>query len=293
MPKYIPPKANRGITDDPLWLYRHLIRQARALYDDVARTWYTGHIRRRFEENHRLPSSQRTVQLIREARHGVTQLAKANAGVTKSLTKVLESGYGRIGKRRHDLLKPILVHGKPVVEGDDPRLALPFTSEPFRALLVWANVKNINVKIPETNIWNQPFPKVREPRKLRLAHSKLVKVCPAPLPMDEYERLKRFANGEEMPKPSPRKVELQLVTKIKSGEVLVDPELGRPHDMTPRSWRRMWQRVLAQTPALHFNAEGKKWEVISTDTRPDIPDGKLEEFDITVDEESTEESICK
>jgi len=105
MPKYKLPKANRGILDDPLWIYRHLIRQAHALYDDVARTWFTSHIRRRFEENRNAPPSKRTVQLVREARHGVKMLARANAGVTKSLTKVLESAYGRIGKRRHDLLK--------------------------------------------------------------------------------------------------------------------------------------------------------------------------------------------
>jgi hypothetical protein len=109
--------------------------------------------------------------------------------------------------------------------------------------------------------------------------------------MDEYERLKRFANGEELPKPSRRKIEPELVTEIKSGEAPVDPELGRPHKMTPRSWRRMWQRVLVQTPALRFDAEGKKWEVISTGPHPDIPDGELEEFDVTEDE-GAEESSC-
>ena len=44
----------------------------------------------------------------REARQGLSQLKRANEGERKCLLKVLLLSYGRIGKRRHELMVPLL-----------------------------------------------------------------------------------------------------------------------------------------------------------------------------------------
>ena len=101
----------RGVLTDPIWLYRGLMRQARALYDDVAREYFRQYIRRTFISHKFVEENSRLVAYIREARQGILALARANAGYIGPLTKVLDSAYGRIGKRRHELLEVGLLLG--------------------------------------------------------------------------------------------------------------------------------------------------------------------------------------
>lgn len=182
-------------------------------------------------------------------------------------------------------LQPIYSYGKPVVEENDPRLKLPYMSVKMKALLEWAKVRGTTVKIPETNIWDKPFPATREPRVHQLAHRRLKDACPAPLPMGEYERLKRFAAGEELPKPSPRKVESKLVADMKAGVYKQSCFTGRPREMPARSWRRMWAKVLAKTPALQFNDASNRWDVISTGPDVAMPGAEKDEVDLQLEEE--------
>ncbi|KAI5809380.1 hypothetical protein BZA77DRAFT_361634 [Pyronema omphalodes] len=275
---YFRPKFNRGILDNPRWIYRHLIRQSRALYDDVARTWWTKHIRERFEEHLKDDIYEKmTVARIAAARKGIKTLARANCGMPKPLTKIMETAYGRIGKRRHELLLPILHYNKPILERGDPRQALPYQPEPFLKLLRWANVKNLKVEIPEKNIWDQPFPESRKPRIYHLQHTRLLEACPAPLPMDEWTKLKQYADGEATPPPSRRKHELQLVKELR--EAPVDLIHGRPHNMSSRSWRRLYTRILEQTPTIKWpQKKGEEIEIISVPKGAEIPDGEPDDF---------------
>jgi len=97
------PGVWRGVEANPIVIYRHLIRQVGVIHDDVSRNFLKRHVRERFEEG-RLDVDKRLTQHLREARHAVTFLKKANLGYPKPLTKVLELGWGRRGKRRHELL---------------------------------------------------------------------------------------------------------------------------------------------------------------------------------------------
>ncbi|KAI5792375.1 hypothetical protein FPQ18DRAFT_335296 [Pyronema domesticum] len=281
---YFRPKFDRGILDNPRWIYRHLIRQSRALYDDVARKWWTQHIRNRFIEH--LDDdiyNKATVARVADARKGIKFLARANCGMPKPLTKVMETAYGRIGKRRHELLLPILNYGKPQIERGDPRQALPYQSEPFLKLLRWANVKNLKVDIPEKNIWDMPFPESRKARVYQLQHVRLLEACPAPLPMAEWIRLKQYADGEATPIPSRRKHELKLVKELRQAPV--DLVHGRPHDMSKRSWRRLYTRILEQAPTIKWpKEEGEKMEIISVPKGAQIPDGEPDDFAAFEDE---------
>ena len=168
---------------------------------------------------------------------------------------------------------------------DDPRFKLPYLSVKMRALLEWAKVRGVAAKIPETNIWDLPFPKKREPRVYQLAHRRLKEACPAPLPMDEYKRLKRLAAGDELPTPSPRRVEPKLVADMKAGRHQQDNYPGRPREMSARSWRRMWTKVLVKTPALQYNESSNSWDVVSTEPDIAMPGAEKDEVDLQLEEE--------
>jgi hypothetical protein len=154
----------------------------------------------------------------------------------------------------------VLTYEKPKVDHENVRSKLPFMSVPFRALLKWVQVKNPEIRIPEKNIWDVPFPKVREPRLYSRHFNRLVAASPAPLPLEELERLKRLAAGEETPKPPRRK--LPLSEESRHVEAINDE---RPHNMGPRSWRRIYKKILDQSCALVLNEQTNKWEVIAKD----------------------------
>ena len=109
--RHPPPTKWRGVLTDPIWIYRGLMRQTRALYDDVAREYFRQYIRRMFIGHKYVEQNTRLVTYIREARQGILLLARANAGYIGPLSKVLDLAYGRIGKRRHELLEVGLLLG--------------------------------------------------------------------------------------------------------------------------------------------------------------------------------------
>ena len=136
-------------------------------------------------------------------------------------------------------------------------------------------VKKIDIQIPEKNIWDQPFPQAREPRLLQRHHTKLVEQCPAPLSFADFDRLQRLANGEEKPIPPRRKKPLEthidLKEDVKNGE--------RPHEMTPRSWRRLYQRILQQSLAIRQDPETGSWKVLAPEIQLKRSEADAEEVD--------------
>jgi LYRM2-like protein len=111
-------------------LYRHLLREAGYLPDKVARLQIRRQIRFRFRHKviHRrklletasshngilsqtFRSSEPVATLQQRLKTGESALKRlhnANLGCTASLYKVLLYAYGRIGKRRYEMLRPIL-----------------------------------------------------------------------------------------------------------------------------------------------------------------------------------------
>ncbi|KAA8895531.1 hypothetical protein FN846DRAFT_755677, partial [Sphaerosporella brunnea] len=254
----------------PIVLFRALLRQIGVLHDDTARNWFRQHVKKRFAVS-RDAEAKRLVQLLAETRRGITTLKRANQGFPKPLLKVMEIAWGRNGKRRHELMD---VSSGPFLYAY-PRKKLPFMSKPFEALVKWVNVKNPELKIPEKNIWDEPFPEVRLPRIYGRHFNRLVTASPAPLPLEEFERLKRLASGQELPKPPRRKRPLSEESrkcKAINGE--------RPHEMKPRSWRRIYQKILNKSVALVYNEPREKWEVIAQDPKalPEIDNDEIDDF---------------
>lgn len=115
----------------------------------------------------------------------------------------------------------------------------------------------------------------REPRILQRHHTKLVEQCPAPLSFEDFDRLQRLANGEETAIPPRRKVPLRNnidpEEDVKNGE--------RPHEMTPRSWRRLYQRILQQSLAIRQDPETGSWKVLAPEIVLKRPEADGEEVD--------------
>jgi len=110
---------------------------------------------------------------------------------------------------------------------------------------------------------------------MQLHHTKLVEQCIAPLSFAEFDRLQRLANGEEKPIPprrkKPLKTHIDVKEKVKNGE--------RPHDMTPRSWKRLYQRILQKSLAIRQDPETGDWTVLAPEKQLKVPEADPEEVD--------------
>ncbi|KAK0355003.1 hypothetical protein LTR02_003926 [Friedmanniomyces endolithicus] len=109
-------------------LLRSLLRECTYLPDSHARDWLHQHVRTRFAKysfkvwEHRADPAYgpRIDDKLREARKAVGLLRRANEGERKALLRVLLLAYGRIGKRRYELMLPLM----PTAMGEDLKEAL-------------------------------------------------------------------------------------------------------------------------------------------------------------------------
>lgn len=275
-------------------LFRNLLRQASILYDDVARSYMTRYIKQRFQVN-RGAGSFRLSKLLKEGRRGLSVLIRANTGDPKPLLKVLEMSYGRVGRRRHELLKVynsdsfistyILAEGflqiytlfpisktltsfyipKPILDQpldvepvplipEDPRTRPPAIPAALRALIISQRGKNITASVepelPDKNIWGRPLSLRREANMRRRHHSDLLRRVLPPLDNVELERLERLTCGLEAPKPPKRQLKTELPV----------PKCAKPHNITSRFKKRMWKKILIQSPSLDFDVQRSKWK---------------------------------
>ncbi|KAK3080292.1 hypothetical protein LTS18_002634 [Coniosporium uncinatum] len=107
-------------------LYRQLQRECTYLPDAAARVYISKHISYRFREytqyrfDHRLDEpKERLKSVLRKAERGILFLRRANAGEYEPLLKVLMHTYGRVGKRKHELLAPILRPDQPTEDENE------------------------------------------------------------------------------------------------------------------------------------------------------------------------------
>lgn len=96
-------------------LLRALLRQCTYLPDDAARHYAHSFIIERFRRYYpRPPESvsftiKRRSTIIKQAYKALTLLERANNGHYSHLLKVLSMTYGRIGKRRHEMLQEVIL----------------------------------------------------------------------------------------------------------------------------------------------------------------------------------------
>ena len=279
-------------------LFRALLRQCTYLPDPAARHYLHRHVVSRFRAYHPkniLPAKsrgsrrlsvvgERRESLLKTARRAVVFLERANDGHPRHLGKILAMTYGRIGKRRHELLQALKIPDVPTSQAavemmNDPKSqGLPRPSRQLLALVrsharrtltffSRSNRPTQGPQIPETNAWGRPTP-VRRVRniKRRWYSETLDRVMP-PLPEDEWNRLKGLASGEaQWDGPVSRRGQKEKVG-FKHGTFRGMSAAGfglrsSPHELTPRYMRRLWSKIFAQCPLMKPNKARKMgWDV--------------------------------
>ncbi|KAK5174909.1 uncharacterized protein LTR77_000045 [Saxophila tyrrhenica] len=104
-------------------LLRAILRECTYLPDKWARQWTAQRAISRFRSyefkawEHRKDESygERLMKKEKEARSSLALLRRANEGERKCLLRVLFMAYGRVGKRRHELIEPLLRQNTPFI----------------------------------------------------------------------------------------------------------------------------------------------------------------------------------
>lgn len=284
-------------TPDPtLWrsLFRATLRECTYLPDPIARDYMREHVVRRYRRSQK--SHRSDPDLARSAKHGLSVLQRANQGYQRPLERVLFMSYGRIGKRRHDLLAELM---KPQVPRDTKAvkelIAQPIQFEdgwePPETIISLAKsqmhngvlsssrirpvLKNLNPPIPETNSWGKPVPQVRRVNIRKRWYGNMLESLLPPLPDSELRILDGLIQGTVDWAPRRRKpVEvitshsededndplLDFLTRgPQKGHTFRDFATGRPHEITDRFMRRLWRRISSLVPRMQYSVTTNKW----------------------------------
>lgn len=290
----------------PRHLLRAILRECTYLPDPHARTYLRLHALARFRA-YTLPNKplavleERRHGQIKQARKALSELRRANAGELKVLTKVLHLTYGRIGKRRHELLDPLLVPedaatisdtSSPATDDHAGNTTLPTLTTKLKALLISqlrssppevtrAHPKTLAPKIPDKNTWERPMPQVRVKNFTKQWYAKLLSRTMPPLDTKEWDQLKDRATGK-LAFEGPRKRRPQgtsaLYQRDVQGREALEKELAphtrhpedvlervdektRGRNLTKRFMRKRWAAVFAQCASMDWDDAEKRWNV--------------------------------
>jgi len=208
----------------PLHLYRHLLRESSYL-PPPARPFIDKQIKDRFARD-RNDVDERSAKRIRQAHHDLRYLRAANAGDMTRMQRVLLRAFGRLGRRRRELMSRVLVRDAPTDTDELARQAADaaaIASENRRIdwLDSWDIDKlrryaNSQVQagltnsprpqiathqtqpakvIPAENSWGRPLAPKLYRTKLKKMWAAVADKCMPPLPRKEWETLKAIAEG--------------------------------------------------------------------------------------------------
>lgn len=287
---------------------RDLLRECSYLPDPQARYYLPRHIITRYRanklKNEEKDASDPAWQLRlttqqQSAQSALNQLRRANQGDVKPLLKVLLLTYGRIGKRRWDLMKPLLpVEGQDGEGAGEARTSttileengkkpLPSLTPQLHALLLshaltrppsltrpTPSVKKLKPNVPELNSWLRPMPQSRVRNLTKKWYRSLLERVSPPLPKDEWERLRDLARGkvvhnmlvERRPmmgqNVNEHSTSSALEAIVARGKIPNPAEPRRVHNITPRFMQRLWAKVFMQSAMMEWDDEKKKWTVV-------------------------------
>ncbi|KAF8469053.1 hypothetical protein BDZ91DRAFT_721638 [Kalaharituber pfeilii] len=256
-PQSIPLIAN-------LRLYRAILREISYHFDSFARKVLSGYARRSFESHKDVVNLEYLNECEKKGRKFHSVFVRANVGEPKSSLKVLRWTYGRTGKRGRELLQSITTAERepPLIPGDS-RTAYPKILPALEALCAAqpSRVKSLYPAIPETNIHGEAFSKNREANMRRTAYREALRKVYPPTPDEEFIRLEKLVMGEiDEPlrerRPRPEHVYSDKAVARRE-EILFQTDA---HHITKQYKRRLYAQVLAESPRL-FQDENGKWIV--------------------------------
>ena len=271
------------VSFQPLHLYRALLRQCTYLPDPGARSYMHWHVVARYRNNSRIsPESQRGTALQKRARKGLSILMRANVGHLKPLERIMLMAYGRIGKRRHELLRVLREPNVPTDNRALEGLSLenlekkPGLTEKMKALLksqkahrkgpsgILPRIKKLQPDIPKMNSWGLPIPQRRIRNMEKEWYADILDRIAPPLPEPEWERLRDLAIGQiDWEGSLPRRTiatSLAEDTTLQYMQSKYD-QSKEQHMLTPRLMRRLWAKVFQKCPVMRWDEEETKWQV--------------------------------
>ncbi|EAS34447.1 uncharacterized protein CIMG_05471 [Coccidioides immitis RS] len=268
-------------------LYRSLLRECTYLPDPIASGYMHNYIRSGFRESvseHKIRGLKPIQKLHRHRRFRklLSLLHRANQGYLKSLQRVLFLSYGRIGKRRNFLMRPLLGDQKKIETYDDdwepPSALLTLVRDQSRRkavseLKLRRNVKVFEPPIPKTNSWGRPTPFKRRVNIRRKWHQSLMNSVLPMLPEQEWEVLQGLASGKapwSAPKRRKTPASHQQDTLLTPEFIVYGPPKGptfatylkgRPHNITRKFMENIWKKVCTLTPKMTWDETNDKWSI--------------------------------
>ena len=233
-------------------------------------------------------------QLRKAAKQKLTLLRRANEGYTKPLEQVLRLSYGRTGKRRKVLLDEFITPEVPTgsqevqdlinkpFKFDDgwepPSLVMGLLKSQrqngaIAELSVRQPVKKLEPPIPEENSWGRPLCRTRRRNIRKDWYSAVLNSLYPPLPEADVNILRGLISGTIPWVPPKRRTKVGTVscepTAALDKKFLVEGPSkgqthrqfvnGRPHQITRRFMRRLWQRIICLVPQMSRNDISQKW----------------------------------
>lgn len=233
------PQAQGPVWDTlhPRHLFRALLRQCTYLPDQSARRWLQEYVILRFRKYcprppihpeliARLEHEADRKWLIKRALKGLRFLERANDGHPVHLGKILAMTYGRVGKRRRQLVAQLTLEN-PSIESTTIYDQGPVLGNQLKALVI-SQMKypdkslkgdklSLKPRIPEINTWGRPIP-VNRVRNLKSEwYAELLDIIMPPLPEEEWDRLRGLASGRiSWDGPVPRRKTASTGDEVKS-----------------------------------------------------------------------------
>ncbi|KAL1850634.1 hypothetical protein Plec18167_007921 [Paecilomyces lecythidis] len=277
-------------------LLRATLRECSYLPDPIARGYMRDHVRERYRHHAskwKNPTSiplPKQFNLRRAARHALSVLQRANEGYLRPLERVMLLSYGRIGKRRHELLEPLLTPEVP----PDAEAVAKMLQQPSKFEDGWQppsivvdllrsqqkngiigkygirpQVKTLAPKIPAENSWGRPLPVSRRRNIRKRWYAAALDSLLPPLPEEEARLLQNLISGTQPWAPVKRRKGITqtpttqsldakfLVEGPQKGHTFSTFASGRPHNITRRFMRRVWERLSCMIPRMEMTAPNR------------------------------------
>lgn len=145
--------------------------------------------------------------------------------------------------------------------------------------LVRPKLKKLEPILPEKNIWQRNMPVKRVVNSVKSWYGEMLAKALPPPPELEWEYLRQLAtNQRTWPGPIPRRIycgtqedskkyrsQLKIQTKDDVLAEALKPTrkggLERPHHLTPRFMKRLYQEVFTECPNMEWSEQTAKWRV--------------------------------
>lgn len=227
----------------------------------------------------------------KDAMKGLSVLRRANEGYSKPLERVLRLSYGRLGKRRKQLVATIVTPDVPsdnlVVEElvkkpamfedgwQPPTMVVDLLKSQNKQyaverLGVLNRVRHHEPNIPSENAWGKPVAQSRRRNIRKRWYANVLDNLFPPLPDNELRVLEGLISGEipwaaikrrkaiDSPSPPSEGLAKFLAEGPQKGHTFEPYTAGRPHKITHRFMRRLWQRISCLVPRIGWNEATQK-----------------------------------